>query len=449
MVKHPSYALRLGLLVSAGLLATVLLAGLTANSAGWPLLLIVAAIFGLVIFLTPFWIAIGLAFAVALSPELPLGLPLRIEDFVLAGGLAILALRLLLSRQPVPPVPNWRPWLALLGVELVATVLGVLQGTTRFDLSVYSGGVFLAKSIETFLLFAVVVWLLDTPAKVKLFVWAYLLAGAGLAGVGAFNQLTGRSHIPGVVVDIEGGPTYSLMALALMPPLALGIAFWISHTPRNRWLIGWLDIPVIYSFVFTLSRQAYIGVGVMLSMMIWIYNRRWLFLAVPLLVLLAFVPNMLPQSITIRTATLIDPFTGEDIGFGVYSTRLNAWQQRFPEMVASNPITGRGLASLPPGYLDSQYLVVLYYTGFVGLAVYMGLLAAFGRLAWRLYQKDNTPLGQALGLAGVGIVIGFTVASFGGSPFVAVRAREMFWLLMAAIAAYAQLGERFREKPAG
>jgi hypothetical protein len=133
---------------------------------------------------------------------------------------------------------------------------------------------------------------------------------------------------------------------------------------------------------------------------------------------------------------MFDPITGGEMGVASYRTRMNAWRYRFPEMWHANPVTGRGLASLPPGFLDNQYLVVLYYTGLVGLGVFLWLLGSFWGQAWRLYETDSRPLGRVLGLASLGTVIGFGVTGLGGSPFVAVRAREMFWMLMACMAAY-------------
>jgi hypothetical protein len=417
-----------------------------------PLVLLAAGPLLLLSLASPFLVAIGLVLAVALSPELPLDLPLRLGDFVLPWALFIVLLQpgaqanRKLGGGSLQPsrLPNVAPWLVLLVVESVATMLGTLQGTTRLDLSVYSGAIFLAKSVETFLLYLVAVRLLNTPARLRAFPWLLLLGGAALASYGAFDMLTGRSYVPGVVVDIEGGPSYSLIALALLPPLALGAALGLTGKGRQRWLAALPLAPVGYAFLFTLSRQAYFGAAAMLAVMLWLRQRRYFWGGVLLLALVLWgFPQVIPAAVTKRTETLVDPFTGQAVANqGVYSSRTNAWLRRFPEMWDTNPITGLGLAARPPGYLDSQYLVVLYYTGFVGLLVFLNLLLAFGRLAWRVYSTAPEPLGRALGLAGLGAIVGFAVAGWGGSPFVAIRAREMFWLLMAAVAAYSQQLER-------
>jgi hypothetical protein len=243
------------------------------------------------------------------------------------------------------------------------------------------------------------------------------------------------------------------MGLALLTPLMLGVALWLMASRglegtgerRVRWVVALLLLPMVYSLVFSLSRQTYIGAAAMLCLVLLVYRPRLLLLAIPLFFLL--MPYVIPDVVAERVSWLDDPFSNAEVGLGVYSTRVNAWRYRLPEMLRINPITGRGLASLPPGFLDSQYLINLYYTGFVGLAAFLWLLASFARQAWRLYKSAACPFGQALGLAGVGAVVGLGVAGLGGAPFVAVRAREMFWLLMAGVSAYSiQLGTGSHER---
>lgn len=423
----------------------------------WLPLLLVGG--GIALFITlhnPFILAIVLTFSVALSPELPLGLPLRIGDFVLVGTIVVVMLQLrqqskhqrnrntrsrtaTASAWP-PEIPNLYPWLWLLGIELLATLIGVLQGTTTFDLSgVYDGAVFLAKSTQMFILYVVIIYLLDTPQKIRTYVWGVLVAGAALAGYGTYMMLTGQSDVPGVVVDIEGGPTYSLIALALAPPLLLGTAMVLIYNEVwwKRFVIAGLLAIIGYAFLYTLSRQAYVGVGVAVAIMLFVYDRWLFFRLVPvILIVLFFFPTLIPEAVLNRTQLLVDPLTGDIAESTVYDTRLNVWRYRLPIFLQTNPLTGMGLASLPPGSLDSQYAIALYYTGIIGFIIFLRLLFAFGHLTWQTYLAAPTPCEKALCLAGLGAVISFGVSGLGGAPFVAVRAREMFWLLMAGVAAY-------------
>lgn len=423
---------------------------------GWLSLAIAASIcFMAVTLLNPYMLAIGLVFSVALSPELPLGLPLRVEDFVLLWGVIVLLMRLATHQTSWPTVLNWQLWLVLLTVEVIATLIGVTQGTARLDLTVYSGLIFLAKNIETFALYVVAIWLLDTRAKIQWFIWILLLGGASLGMYGMVAQLTGSTP-PAIigsdyapVVDIEGGSSYSLIATALIPPLALGVSLWLTGGRQIRRASTWLLAPIVYSITFSLSRQGYVGTIAALCTILWTRSRRLFILVISLfLLILSLFPAAIPEPVRERVSPMFDPITGEDMGMTVYRTRINVWRYRFPEMWRTNPITGRGLASLPPGYLDNQYLVALYYSGFLGLGAFLLLLGSFGKRAWQLYISNSTFMGQTLGLAGLGAVFGLGIAGLGGSPFVAVRAREMFWLLMACMAAYsAQMSGEEDGKP--
>lgn len=432
-----------------------------------PDVIIIGVCLMLISLTTPFLIAVGLALAVALSPELPLmGLPIRIGDFVLLWGVVVLILRqIFLHKHGTASLPllHQGPWIALLAVELIATLVGALMGTARLDLTKYSGLVFFCKSLEMFMLYLVVIKLLDTPAKVRAYVWVLLVSGALLGMYGMYTHAQG-GDISMPVEDVgRGAGSYSLLATALITPLVLGLSFCVTGGDRVRWVSAVLLVPMVYSLLFSVSRQTYFGVAVMFVFVLMLQSRHLLFAGSSILLLLIlWAPGLfltvLPEHIVERVLPLTYPFVGRiggleyptyaDWEYGIYTVRIRPWQAYIPRILNTNPITGLGLAALPPGWLESQYLLVVYYTGFVGLIVFLRLLILFGREGWRLYKAGPDWQGRALGLAGLGAVVGMAAAGVGGMPLVAVRSRELFWLLMACMAAYVAHMNQGYEEPA-
>ena len=380
--------------------------------------------------------------AMALSPELDIaGLPLRIEDLILAPLAFGWLLRLLARRTTWPRTPLTRPILTVLAVDLVATLLGVLAGTTTLALTNYSGLIFWLKEVEVFLLFFIAVDTLRTVVEIRL--WAYVLAfsGTALALQGMVTHLLGDATR---IVDPKGGSSYSLIALSLLVVLCLALALLLVVRGRVRRLLLMLTLaPIGYTLAFTFSRQAYIGVGAALLVLAYLERRKM----VPLIALVVLAACLLaPQPIADRAATLLQPveeglssgvFSTEILQTTIYGTRFRAWQNRLPEVLSQNPITGLGAAALAPGNLDSQYLAQIYYYGLLGLGVFLWLLWRTGRVGWQLYRRktvEREPRG--LGLALLAATLGLAIAGMGGMPFIAVRSRELFWFLAAlAVAA--------------
>ena len=412
------------------------------------LLGVVAVVVVAVAFVEPRLLLLLLVPAIALSPELDIaGLPLRIEDFLFVPLAFGWLLQLLARRTSWPRTPLTRPILTVLTVNLVATLLGTLAGTTTLGLTNYSGLVFWLKEVEVFLLFFITVDTLGRGAGIRL--WAYLLAfsGTALALQGMVTHL--RSALASFISDPKGGATYSLIALSLLVVLCLVLGLLLmAHGRVRRLLLILTLVPLGYTLAFTFSRQAYIGIGAALLVLAYLERRRM----VPVIALIFLAAYLFaPQPVVERTATLLQPvgqglssgvFSAEIIQGSVYGTRFRAWQRRLPEVLSQNPLTGLGAAALPPGNLDSQYLAQVYYYGLFGLAAFFWLLWRTGRVGWQLYRQQTIERDlRGLGLGLLAATVGMAVAGLGGMPFIAVRSRELFWFLAALTAAATQIVE--------
>jgi hypothetical protein len=204
--------------------------------------------------------------------------------------------------------------------------------------------------------------------------------------------------------------------------------------------------PVIYSLLFTFSRQSYVGAAAAITAMIWVRSRR---LIIPALVLALSLPLVVPEVVQERAESIVtnapDPLTGTQ----PYATRVQALRDRLPQVLYRSPLVGFGLAALPPGFLDNQYLLTVYYTGLIGLAVFLWLLWSALRAAYSAYGSLSGG-SRGLALAWLAATVGLALAGLAGSPFVAVRVRQVYWFLAAlAVAATHLASARRAEELAG
>ncbi len=373
-----------------------------------------------------------------LLPELPLAIPLRTEDLLMAPLVAGWLARLALDKERWPSTPLNRPLFAVIVVELAAVLWGVYRGTAGFGPQLYSASFFLLKTIEVTFLYLIAVSAMRAWRDVRAFTFVFCASAAALGLWGVLES--GARAVGEAITGPAGHAGYSLLGLTLVVLLTTLVGLILNERSRSiRGLLILAAVPVAYSLLFTLSRQSYVGAAAAVAVLVWVQDRR---LLAPALLLALVIPLLLPGVVEERATSIFtgapDPVTGGS----PYATRLNALQTRLPEVLGQSPLIGFGLAALPPGFLDNQYLLVLYYTGLIGLAVFLWLLwtathTSFG--AFRSLEGER----KGLALAWLAVTVGLAVAGLAGSPFVAVRVRQVYWFLAAlAVAAYRTTGAR-------
>jgi hypothetical protein len=374
---------------------------------------------------------LGVVPAMVLLPELPLAIPLRTEDLLMAPLAAAWLARLALRRERWPATPLNAPIAAVVVVELLALLWGAYRGTASFDPMVYSGTFFFLKTVEVAFLYFIVVSALRSERDVHLFTYLFCAAAAAL-GIWGVIERAGR-EIGLAITGPEGQSGYSLLGLTFVVLLATIVSLIVTERPRGaRVLLGLAALPVAYSLVFTFSRQSYVGAVAALGILAWTRGRR---LLIPALVVALALPALVPAVVEQRAASIVTGAPDLRAGVGPYATRVHAVERRLPEVLGTSPLLGLGPAALPPGFLDNQYLLTLYYSGIIGLVVFLWLLWSAARTAYRAYRRLPGSL-NGLALAWLGATVGLALAGLAGSPFVAVRVRQVYWFLAAlAIAA--------------
>jgi hypothetical protein len=376
--------------------------------------------------------------AMVLLPELPLALPLRTEDLLLAPLAAAWLTRLALGYESLPKTPLNRPLFAIVIVELAAVLWGVYRGTAGISPVLYSSTFFFLKTVEVTLMYFIVISAVRSERDLRLFTYVFCAAGVALGIWGMFERSAGTGE---AITGPAGHGGYSLLGLTFVVLLAVLASLFLTQRSRlPRLLLALAAAPVAYSLLFTFSRQSYVGGAAAIAAIVWVRSRR---LIIPALLLALALPVVVPEVVQERAESIVtnvrDPLTGAR----PYATRLHAIRERLPEVLYQSPLMGLGLAALPPGFLDNQYLLTIYYTGIIGLAVFLWLLWSAIRVSYSAYGSLEGE-SRGLALAWLAATVGLAVAGLAGSPFVAVRVRQVYWFLAALVVAAMQVAAKRR-----
>jgi O-antigen ligase len=110
------------------------------------------------------------------------------------------------------------------------------------------------------------------------------------------------------------------------------------------------------------------------------------------------------------------------------SERLNSWKESIAVWKKS-PIWGQGVTGGP--FMDAMYPRVLSETGLLGVAAFLALIMAIGRIGRRVATEGADPYVKGLAVGFVFGFIGLLVHAIGANTFIIVRIMEPFWLVAA------------------
>lgn len=413
-------------LIIASLLYYAGLGQFSSDSAEFRLLAMAGALF--VYLLTMVNLQFGVAIlilAVGLSPELTLmGVGnLRIEDFILPILLVAWSTRLVEHSEPFVPTSLKAPILAFLGAGIVAS----LAGLALYDLPLLRGVFYLGKTFEYFLIFLLLINVVKTIEEANAYVMLILLTGlvVSIEGIlGPKQELTGfadrRIHGP-------AGETGNIMGGYLMQIIALSLGLLLNTTSGLKRLFSLACLGLGFTaFMMTLSRTSYVALAVGL-IAYGILKRRVVLVGV--LVSFVALSTVAPESVLGRWGTLSSMFL-EGQPPPSWQARVLSWQD-LSNAALTSPLFGRGVGYYDLGYSDNEYMRVLSEEGILGLAAFLWLLIAIGRLAIPTadrYARDPELTGYAHGF--LIVYIGMLVHSMGATSFTTIRTMEGFIVLL-------------------
>ena len=377
--------------------------------------------------------------AMVLLPELPLSIPLRTEDLLMAPLAGAWSVRLALGRETVPRTPLNAPLLVVIAIEFFALVWGAYRGTAGLSPELYSASFFFIKTVEVTFLFFIVQSSIRSQRDLRLFTYVFIAAATALGIWGVIER--GSRAMGEAITGPAGHGGYSLLGLTFVVLLVTLLSLFLTERSRTlRLLLMAAALPVAYSLTFTFSRQGYVGAVAAIGAIIWVRDRRLIF---PALAIALALPFFVPEVIQDRAMSIV-PGSAVSAGeLSPYAARQHALKRRLPEVLTRSPLVGFGPAALPPGFLDNQYLLTIYYTGILGLAAFLWLLWRALITGYRSYRKLEGGR-KGLALAWLAATVGLGIAGLAGNPFVAVRVREVYWFLAALALAAVRLAEESR-----
>ncbi|MDX7694972.1 O-antigen ligase family protein [Aeromonas dhakensis] len=402
-----------------GLAATLLVAGLW-----WrlphPLLL---PVLGLAI--PAIWFALRWPFLMVLGfvtfsffrlhevfPQLyPLKIPLL---FSLAAIGALIWHTLLTGRI----TPYWSQPLSWLTAFFIVVSIGVLFASNRGEaIATWTG-----SYSKIYLMTLATAWLVRRPEDFALAVRAFVVAGSMVALVALYNKSSGIGLVEGTRVTIGrelgsvlGDPND--LALVLLFPAGFSLSLLLNQNGLAGRILGAVGfVLVAAAIIATQSRGGLLGICAVSGIFAWqrVQSKTVLILCGTLALLVLFA-----------AAGISDRASGGAAESGVDASamgRLYAWQAAWG-MALAHPLIGVGLSNFYYNYfffsphwdglnhaVHSTWFGVLAETGFVGLTLFVGMVAVTLYRAWHC-RLDGMPPAVVTAMQGVmASMVGFVIS---------------------------------------
>jgi putative inorganic carbon (HCO3(-)) transporter len=214
---------------------------------------------------------------------------------------------------------------------------------------------------------------------------------------------------------------------------SIGLAAFAKKKLHKILLLG-VAFTCVYCLVFTFSRGGYLGFLVGLFVLGIVKQRKLLIvLAVFLVGWQGFVPEAVTQRVqmTYNAGQGLDP-SAED--------RVTIWRDAL-QVLDHNPVIGTGFDTYRfmgrvSDFQDTHnyYVKVLLENGVVGLSIFLMLLFAAGKMAWRLYANATDPFLSSLGCALFAFLSCAAAVNFFGDRWTFLQVNGFFWVLLGCVA---------------
>ncbi len=320
---------------------------------------------------------------------------------------------------------------------------------------------FLTGIAGSMVLLFLITWLVDTPARLKLLVWALVFTGLVSAIVVILDTKLGvrlvATEAAATTAQFDGverssgasnyNPTTASHMLLATTVIA-GILF-VGY-PRHRWFSGASLVLGLAALVFTLARSATLALLATLVVFAW-NNRRHpkfpMFLLIGVAAMLAALP-LLPDIFWQRMGTIFNA------GLDRTLFRRLSYNLIGLDLIRQHPVLGVGPGNYPLYYVDdvyrwypgrnpeprqlhNSYLEVAAESGLVALGLFLGAMLSALRAAVeaaRARIPEISPMARALAY-GLGA---FLVASV----FMPNEDTKFMWILPGLCVAAAELARK-------
>jgi len=390
---------------------------------------------------------------IAAPGALPKTVDVRAEDVVLGAILLLWTIRPSFVRWRSPLKPLIFGYLAW---SIAATVFAISQEWVRPIRATF----YTAKEIEYFLFFAVGLLCVRSIEDLNGGI-AALVAGSLVQGTYAVYQLATGQYTGAYAVGLLGEPGPHIAGFCGLLSLCLGMALFDPVRPRVAALSIACAVLGAVGILGSVSRTAAVAgaVAAMVLLVLELPARRrilprWAPIALFSLLAVAAVATYALLNATEKEADVlhrrINPLLGAQSGWdeGVkafHQSRVDAVFVPYYELVARSPILGNGKSIT--GQSDDRfaethnyYLRLIVEAGFVGLLLYVIMIAVVLRSAYRLYRYGRPMLSRRMGLFCFVFTVAILVCAFAQDAFSAPRAAELYWITIGMMMGIERIG---------
>lgn len=315
--------------------------------------------------------------------------------------------------------PYWSQPLSWLTAFFIVVSIGVLFASNRGEaIATWTG-----SYSKIYLMTLATAWLVRRPEDFALAVRAFVVAGCMVALVALYNKSSGIGLVEGTRVTIGrelgsvlGDPND--LALVLLFPAGFSLSLLLNRGNglAGRILGGVGFVLVAAAIIATQSRGGLLGICAVSGIFAWqrVQSKTVLILCGTLALLVLFA-----------AAGISDRASGGAAESGVDASamgRLYAWQAAWG-MALAHPLIGVGLSNFYYNYffysphwdglnhaVHSTWFGVLAETGFVGLTLFVGMVAVTLYRAWHC-RLDGMPPAVVTAMQGVmASMVGFVIS---------------------------------------
>ncbi len=369
--------------------------------------------------------------AIALSPDINVGVALRADDFIMVALTLAWLIRLCVFKERQGTVLD-RLLIAYVLVAFAATLWGLHLGTAYLTTDKYSSAPFhVLKRVEFVFLFFIFTDTLRTLQEVRRFTYTLMVALLALSVYSLWVFLSnGR-----IALAPPGAPVHE-PGIAAMLNIALALSLLPAATRPAKVALGLIIAFSLAVLPLAFGRN-FISSTVLVLLYMGLFQQRWVLALIPLpfIMWLAY-----PAAVVQRILTLSNVLAPDVTGFQTHGAAIlsrTIWPSHYALLTLGySPILGFGLANQPLGAVDSEYIIQILYTGLVGFAIFLMLGARLFRLVREARRAARSPLDVALANSFQLILVAFAVFSIFSASISAQRAGGFFFILVGLIAVF-------------
>jgi O-antigen ligase len=282
----------------------------------------------------------------------------------------------------------------------------VMLATAPF--SIWPGGavdLFFDSYLKIVIVFILMMNTLTTPRRLEQLTWVILLCCGYIAFRAVFDYARGMNlvedgRVAGAVSGIFGNPNDLALNMVTFMPAALMVALTPRHAPVRRLTAAGIAAMMLATVVFTKSRGGALGLGAMLTAMLFLGRRiRPGFTVMAVAAVLLATP-FVPASFWTRMATIADEQQDKTHFTGSFQARRVVMEEGIGAFLA-RPFTGVGAGQFknynPPGRREpwrethNALIQVAAETGIFGLVAFSFLIACGAMAAARTRRMLSRP----------------------------------------------------------